>query len=165
MRPFAPVWTIVGLLVACGITTAGDSSVDRSTLRGITSVPVLIEQLSPDAISHGLTKDQIQTDVELRLRKAGITVPDAVGSGPYLYVHVGLMKDRELDGLYVIYYDVSFHQLVFVVPTDVYSVVPTWSASSFGDVGGYNLAPTVRSTVADLVDEFINAYLSVNPKN
>ena len=165
MRPFLTVWTIVGLLLAfASNSTAGDTGLNRDTLRGITSVPVLI-QLDPDASSHGLTSDQLQTDVELRLRKAGLPVPNALGSGPYLYVEVGLMKGTgELNGAYVVYYEVSFFQPAFVIPTSVTSVVPTWSYSRLGVVGGDNLATTSRSTIADLVDKFINAYLSVNPK-
>lgn len=165
MRLVLPVCTIVGLLVAsAGTSRADDKNYDRDTLRGITSVPVLIEQLDPDAISHGLTSDQLQTDVELRLRKAGLPVPNTLGSGSRLYVDVSLMKTGELDGLYVVYCEVSFHQAAFVVSNNVYTMVPTWSSSDIGFATGDRLAPSVRSRIADLVDKFLNAYLSVNPK-
>jgi hypothetical protein len=166
MRLFLPLCTIVGLLVASASTSrAGDTNYDRDTLRGITSIPVLIEQLNPDAMSHGLSENQLQTDVELRLRKAGLTVPNAVGSGPYLYVNVWLLKgDGPIDGFFMFFYEVSLSQPAVVRANNAFAVVPTWSSSGMGIATGDRLAPYVRSNIADLVDRFINAYLSVNPK-
>src|ERR1051325_9720100 len=46
----------------------------RELLRGLQGVYVEIESLDPDAEKDGLTKDRLQTDVELRLRQADIQV-------------------------------------------------------------------------------------------
>ena len=74
----------------------------RETLRGLKGVQVVVEDMDPDVERDGLTKSQLQTDVELRLRKAGIQVLKeeerrATPGRPYLYVAVTTLKDR--DGL------------------------------------------------------------------
>ncbi|MER3447850.1 MAG: hypothetical protein C4291_13930 [Candidatus Dadabacteria bacterium] len=44
------------------------------SLRGLHGVRVLLTDLNSDAKQEGLIKSELQTDVELRLRKAGIRV-------------------------------------------------------------------------------------------
>ena len=117
-------------------------------------------------MSHGLSENQLQTDVELRLRQAGLTVPNAVVStSPYLYVCVGLLTgDGPANGLFMFSFEVSLIQTAVVPANNAFTVVPTWSSGGIGIATGDRLAPSVRSHIADLVDMFINAYLSVNPK-
>jgi hypothetical protein len=43
---------------------AGDTPLDRETLRGLAGVGVVVEDLGTDAKADGLTEEQIQTDVE-----------------------------------------------------------------------------------------------------
>jgi hypothetical protein len=47
---------------------------DPYGLRGISSVWVLIESLGPEEENIGLAGDAVRTDVELRLRSAGLQV-------------------------------------------------------------------------------------------
>ena len=65
---------------------ATDESVDRQTLKGIKVVAVQVEALRPEVESDGLTQAQIKTDVEQRLREAGIQVND--GATATLLVNV-----------------------------------------------------------------------------
>ena len=51
-----------------------DTTEERATLCGIKTIDVVVEELRTDEIRDGLTKDQIRTDVELRLKKAGVAV-------------------------------------------------------------------------------------------
>jgi hypothetical protein len=66
----------VGLISIAGDLHATDGKSERDTLRNVTGVHVLIEELDPTTVQAGLSKEQIQTDVELRLRMAGIQVLD-----------------------------------------------------------------------------------------
>ena len=91
----AVLWGIMGL--SGGGSWASDSETSRATLRGLEGVCVLIEDLTPEIEQAGLTKSQLQTDVELRLRQAGIPVlPQKEGgrmtTSPCLYVGVGLWQ-------------------------------------------------------------------------
>src|SRR5437879_13447851 len=68
----AVLWGLIGLSGAGG--WARDTEYTRATLRGLEGVWVVVEGLGPDVEQAGLTKQQLQTDVELWLRKAGIPV-------------------------------------------------------------------------------------------
>ena len=68
----------LAVTIAVGTTSspvvAQDNNFSRATLKGISIVPVVVENLPPGASALGLTKDVIQTDVELKLRLAGMRV-------------------------------------------------------------------------------------------
>src|SRR5438132_6072831 len=69
----AVLWGIIGL--AGGRSWAfGDSARSRETLRGVQGVYGVIEDMKPDIERAGLTTQQLQTDVEVQLRKVGIRV-------------------------------------------------------------------------------------------
>ena len=138
---------------------------DSETLRGLKGINVLVEGLGPETESTGLTEQQIQTDVELKFRMAGIKVLTGeerfteLGS-PYLYVNLTAMKLRSRSYTYSIY--ISLNQEALIVRNNVkdYSAT-TWNRRGMGTA---NSSTTIRNHIKDLVDEFINAYLSVNPK-
>src|ERR1700688_347675 len=98
MRLLIPllIGSVVGMM-------ASDRPSERLTLRGIKTIEVLVEDVTPDEIKAGLTtnqdelSDQIRTDVERRLRKAGV----AVGSSfAYLHIRTLSMKaDGSNEGL------------------------------------------------------------------
>src|SRR5215472_3875500 len=89
---------------------------DRESLRGLTGVYVLVEHLTKEAERDGLSENQLQTDVELRLRRAGIKVQTrqeslASPGRPYLYVRVTERKKSDLP-LYALCVQVEFVQAV-----------------------------------------------------
>jgi hypothetical protein len=66
------LWCLLGLV---GIESwAMDTEDTRATLRGVEGVLVVVEDLGDDVEQAGLTRQQLQTDVELRVRQAGIRV-------------------------------------------------------------------------------------------
>ena len=75
-RWLAAVALFVSALVVPISVMAGDQDLHKESLRGVKGMKVLIEHLElGDRTSQiGLTESQIQTDVELKLRLAGITV-------------------------------------------------------------------------------------------
>jgi hypothetical protein len=160
-------WRVMRLLILLFMVTAtgmmaSDEPAARDTLRGIKKVEVVVETLSPDEIRDGLTADQIKTDVELRLRKAGITVGS---TATMLYIQPNLLKgDVSIDGVYAYNVMVSLDQLITVDLNKVAEFASTWSISTVGLAGRNNMPRSVRNAVDDLVDKFLNAYLSVNPK-
>ena len=156
---------LLGIGVCVGVQ-AGDEVRDRATLRGLKGVEVLIEDLPPQMVEDGLPAKQIHTDVELRLRTAGIPVLSgkealkARGS-PYLYVRVSCVLSDE--GLYSFSLEVELRQTVVLErnPSIAATGIPTWSVGLVGSIGRSNLRQ-IRANVADYVDQFTNAYLSVN---
>ena len=153
------------MLVTCSIPAfAGDSPDDRITLTSLSPISVVVEELSAVAQKNGLTAASVQTDVERRLRQAGISLtPDA---DAYLYVHVTVADPG--GALPLPYYvDVSLMQEVTVprgVRTRTPLQSPTWGLNSLGMVSGPGLKVAIGDRVTQFVDQFIRAYQSVNPK-
>ncbi len=144
-----------------------DSKSSRLSLQGLTGVYVLVDKPHPDAEQDGLSSSQIQTDVELRLRTAGIKVLTmeemlkAPGM-PTLYVYVSTLKRQESYSYSV---EVILQQNVRLDrdPTGLF-IAPTWKIGAVGAVGAANINQ-IRNGVRDELDRFINAYFSVNPKD
>jgi hypothetical protein len=77
---------VVATLVAFSghLLYASDDSVTRRSLRGVKAFDVVIEAKDDNAL--GLTREGLQTDVELRCRQAGIKLEKV--TEPFLYVAV-----------------------------------------------------------------------------
>ena len=133
----------------------------RATLKGVDSVLVVVEDLEPGAERDGLLQSQLQTDVELRLRRSGITVDPT--SSYILYVNVNSVRTE--GGLYAYNIEISFAQAVRLLrnPETVLHFIPTWSVGSVGTIRANRLR-NVQSRVIEYVDKFITAYLEQNPK-
>ena len=157
---------LAGLVGTSNPALAADSALDRKSLQGVKQFYVIVEELESAATDDGLTKDQIKVDVELRLRKAGIQLTEdhAAGGFRYLYIQASLIKGTEaLAGLYAYNVRVEFVQPAVVESNWAEVQASTWSVGNSGMVGRKNVARGTRDTIGDLVDTFLNAYLSVNP--
>jgi hypothetical protein len=128
-----------------------DSPQNRASLKAY--------QVGTDAQKAGLTISQLQTDVEVQLRKAGITVVPA--SEGQLHVSVWDMK-RDSDPAIRFHISIEFVQSV-KLDRAANLLVPavTWSMNGFAETSDVR---QVRLILSDLVNSFINAYLEQNPK-
>ena len=171
----APLLFCLLLLLTPSMVGAQTPNQERLSLRGLQGIGVLIEEIRGTAKEDGLTDSQLQTDVELRLRKAGIrimTVDELKKSGtPYLYLNIQNIKDKQGRG-YVYYVhlsvqqDVRLERKIAVLPNEpnqIRMTVATWERNNLGTLPGSDLR-RVRNIVADQVDEFINDYLAENAK-
>lgn len=145
------------------------------SLYGLEGVYVLVESLNDEANQVGLTGIQLKTDIELILRLAGINVVSEENSfelygSPYLYFNVNIMKDK--DGLYIYSTGLELTQTVSLhrSPKTRELLPSTAVAASTWDVGGVGIAgrnvvqEAIRSAAKDLVNMFLNDYLTANPK-
>ncbi len=141
----------------------------RQSLTGIPGVIVSVEKIEQNAERDGLIRTTLQTDVELRLRQAGIRVltkeeSQLTLSVPVLYVKVRTIKSRDSTS-YAFYIAVDLAQTATLLrdQTKFQKGVTTWKAlDTLGTVGRRKIT-TLRDEVRDMVDEFINAYLAANP--
>ena len=164
------VLAVLALLSAAAVSPLvgqGDDEYTRKTLAGLTGLYVSVQRIPDEMQRDGLDTTQILTDVELKLRQAGITVLTrqewlSTEAFPYLYVNV---QAHKTSNLYALSVDVELRQLVTLVHNPAVSTLATtWSATGIiGTVGSQKLG-SVRDDVRDLTDEFINAYLAANPK-
>jgi hypothetical protein len=167
--------TTVAVLWVWGMFVYGGSAqteMDRKSLGGLQGIGVVVEDLQPDAERDGLTKSQIKTDVELKLRQAGIrvlTIEESfkVPGSPYLYVNVNTSKNDVLYGAFSTYafsLQVVLKQDVTLArDSDLKVSATTWETHTLGTVAANNLQDT-RRVLGDVIDRFINDYLAENPK-
>ncbi|MFB3926856.1 MAG: hypothetical protein ACE14T_12470 [Syntrophales bacterium] len=143
-----------------------DSAQTRKTLV-IEGVYVLVEELQPNIKGFSdrfkFSKEQLQADVESKLREAGIKVFNknewlkTVGR-PILYVNINTDQREK----YWWSYDVrlELQQMVSLeVNPQVKTLATTWSTNITGTVNLGTLH-VLSQQVSTLVDIFINAYLS-----
>jgi hypothetical protein len=145
------------------IVQADDSRLSRETLKGISAVSVVVEDLPPDSAKIlGLSKETIQTDVELKLRLGGIRVVTEkegmrLPGSPAVYINVNLADD-----LRAAHIDIELQQNALLERNNLWAPrITTWSTSIL--VSNPNLQG-IRDFLKDHVDKFLNAWLSVNPK-
>ena len=148
---------IVVLLISApaGAQTWSESGLETANYK---YVAVSVEALPAAARSIGLTKDRIQTRVELRLRSAGLTPGnDSTKNNTNLYVNINIVG-----GAFNV--AVRYNRLVnFTTGNRVYSyTAATWNSASAGTHGGD--AAFIMNWLDSLLDEFLNEYLKANQK-
>ena len=162
---------LLSVTVVSPLAGQGDNSSSRQTLAGLTGVYVDVELKTDEAQLSGLTEVQLRTDVELKLREARIKIVAFEETGdtlglPSLFVGVSAVPLKTLPDLYAISVTVDLFQPIRLVrnPSTV-AIGETWNAVGVcGAAGANHVEETVRKAVRDLMDQFINAYLAVNPK-
>lgn len=158
------------LILALGSPTfAINGKSNRATLKGLKGIGVLVENLAPEVEKEGLVKDQLQTDVESKLRKAGIKVLTKEESAktpgePYLYININLNTTKTESDIYPYSIDLLFIQKVSLLrDPKITTYAVTWSTGGVGSVGKQILGQ-LRDNAKEVVDIFIKAYQAENPK-
>ena len=160
--------TSVLLLSLAAAAWSFDTPAARATLKGIKALRVQVAPLPPDLQRLGLAWDQLQADVELRLRQSGITVSDPGDTAtPLLWVALNSQHqtDSPILGFSI---KVEFIQFVRLSRNrNIRAPAPTWTVDGVGtaDVRPSEATRTeIRGLLRDFVDRFLNAYLEQNPK-
>jgi len=180
------------LILNSPVFSFNDTKEARETLRDVTSVYVVMAGITPELERNGMSARQLKTDVKSKLRKAGINVITTRGeresaeSFPArLYVRINALKSDMLkSGFDIDYYALNIsveliqrclpltHESLSRVsgenidPSYISShsaLACTWSTNNIYLAGEERII-AIRDCVQELVDHFIDAYLSVNPK-
>jgi hypothetical protein len=156
-------WVLAASLIGLAtVASANDSEAERASLTGLTSLSVVVEDLSAVAGKSGLVGATLEADVERRLRQAGISVTS--DSDAYLYVRVTVGDPGgSLPLAYVV--DVSLMQTVTLprgLKTRTPLQCPTWWVNNLGMAGADRLRMIVTDRVGEFTDQFVRAYRSVN---
>jgi hypothetical protein len=162
----------MNLLLALAISLATiapqSTSAERESLAGFSSMDVVIEGLGDEALATGLSTDQLKTDVELKLRLAGIKVKVTSEQLPsFLYVRITYLRGLTTQGRplgFDCMVEVQFKQFATLLLNNKLMMVPTWYVGSLINGPEDTAQSRIRQLVRDKVDQFINDYLSVNPK-
>jgi hypothetical protein len=164
---FVSILSVLFLMKLGSLSFAGDSTRSRATLRGLGGVYLKVERLESEIVKDGLTQQQIEEDVKQKLDSAGIKIlSNAEGlrqfANPHLLVKPRINKTKT--GLYLCFITIEFVQDARLVRNrSILRPVPTWSVGVQGAMYK-NFSEKVRNHIKDLMDRFIDAYLSVNPR-
>jgi len=153
-------------LLADSGSCASDSDTARATLRGLPGVFVAVEALAPAVERAGLTTHQLHTDVEFQLRQAGLRLLTKeewliVTGQPFVYVNVQVFLPPQGQAAYHI--STECYQRASLDAHASSALVATWTTAYLGLVD-VNALHTLRDHVRAYVDQFINAYYSVNSR-
>lgn len=157
----------LGLLLSGLLLGASAAAQQNSnSMKGLPGVHVLIEDLGKAEGVGGLFERDIQTDVELALRIAGIkvlTLQEQLEHTAYpsLYVRVSALIGD--DGLVAYSVNVQLTQEVTLWNGERSIGATTWFAGYLGTVGRSNLWQ-VREDVKTYTNRFANDWLKANPK-
>ena len=152
-----PLW--IALLGTAFQITANDSPLDRRTLRGVTTVNVVVDAPEPVLHDRGLSVAAVQAEVEQRLLKTGLHVDR--NANEFLGIRIIAAHGKRTD--FAICVVLAAYQAVSLKrdPTIV-SATPTWSAESVLLVPPRQFSKAWMETIDHLVDEFVNAWEAAN---
>jgi hypothetical protein len=170
-------WLAIGTLLLAAVMLGGsqlgraaDAShvSERYGLRGLKGFYVQVDSLPFDVEQKGLTRQAVQRDVELQLRKGGAIVltheqaTDAPNA-PRLHVRI-LTSKTDHGGFYAYAILLNFDQgAVLARDAAIHVDATTWSKAGVGMVKTKKVDDLCK-LILENVDEFLNVYLSENPK-
>jgi len=142
------------------------------SLHGLEGVEVLVEELKAELENFNLAMVQIQSDVEAKLRIAGIKVLSKEENEkiqplrrPYLYIRINSYKAPWKKEVMAFNIEFALKQQVMIHGKQALSekafYAPTWYMGVVGIVGWKNIGE-IRDSVNHLADKFIRAYSSAN---
>jgi len=159
--------TFLLFLMAAELHAAGDSALDRATLRGITAVNVVVDPVEAQVEEQGVTQKNLRARVEDRLHAANITLDSSSSE----FVAVRLTSVHAIPGRFAVTrapfavaITLALYQPVQLVrDPQVRTATQTWEVETVVLADPKVLYRACEESIDDLAARFIAAYRSVNP--
>jgi len=142
----------------------------RNTLRGLESMYIMVDDLSPDMENLGLLKKDLVEKIAMKLNEVGIQRLtkeewEKIVDKPVLYINISTVKTGL--GYYVYSMNIQFFQMVSLLrEPSIKKLSMTWRTQGYlGSTRGKNLLNTISSGMDEIIDEFVSDYLTANPDN
>ncbi len=168
---------IIFVLLCCVLweisALAEDKDSNRETLKGINVVVILIDDLTPEIESEGLTTRDILNDIQQRLQSGGVSVLDTqvpgmakkLGlvwlkeGGPYLHVRPHFQKTEAGKYAYSLIFELC--QTIVLERDEKIQTEGgvTWSINAFGIAKDIN---EIRNMINEQTLKFLSDHKSVN---
>ena len=166
MRLSAILCVAAFALVPSGLRGQQSGAPANVALKDLAAIMVVADSLPEGASKAGLFAWQLKTDIELRLREAGLAIlpPSAAPGSQVLFAQVSLTPGES--GLVAYSVHMTFGEAVRLmrVPT-VLTFGTTWEGPRvLGYASAEHVGEQVRRAVNDQLNSFLNAWLAVNPK-
>jgi hypothetical protein len=141
--------------------TAGDAPLDRATLRGVTAMGVVIDQLDPVLEREGLTREALSSRLERGLETAGVQLDPSAKE----FLALRIMQVRANKGPYGVCINVAFYQPVILSRDQkARTATQTWEVETVLLADPKQLNEATIASVDELADRFVAAWQSVNKK-
>jgi len=169
LRAFGTVSALVilGMVAVPGMRVwALDDEASRATLKGLPGVAVGVGDVAPELAHGGVTTQQVQTEVERQLRRAGVPVfsGQEAGAPPDIaFFTVSVTTLSHTGGLYAYAVDLAVYQAAALLRDPTPRSLVTWAVGSIGLVEATDLR-AIFTSVSQNVEQFIQAYRAVNPR-
>ena len=162
-------WCVTAVVLACSAGgVAGGQNFDRTSLRGLEGVAVIVERVIDDGGLYGLHRTGVRADAEYILVEAGIRVFSReehldVPAAPYLHINVDLVPVPETGRFaYGISVEVKQDVLSAIEPDTVLYDTTTWHHTPLvGSVDADGLR-TIRELVEEMVERFAEDFVAAN---
>jgi len=153
------------LTVAIGSPAFGaDADYDSRTIKGLEGVNVIVENIQPNiqryAQKAGITKEQIQKDVEAKLKSNGIKVLTRdewlkTPGRPVLYVNINTHETEKYWYAYNVRLELKQVVSLEANPS-IKTLASTWSINMTG-MANIGTLGVIKNAVNGLVDRFVTA--------
>lgn len=163
------VMSVVFAAVVWAAGTSGELTERQWSLAGIDALYVFVQGLTEGAKKAGLTTEQIQSEVEDKLKQMDVKVVSEeeglkIAGSPVLYVNISVHK-RTRTAAFVYHVDVGVLQRVTLMREPTIRLMSiTWNKGQLGHCPSSALAKSLRETVGYLMDRFQKDYRAANPK-
>jgi hypothetical protein len=149
------------LVIPFALGGAGDAALDRSTLRGLTALGVVVDRVDAALVQEGLTRDAFQARLERGLQTAGIKIdPNAKE-----FLALRVLQVRANRGPFGICLSVGLYQPVLLARDQTMrTATQTWEAETVLLAEPKLVNEAAISSLDDLADRFVAAWRSVNPR-
>jgi hypothetical protein len=156
-------------LALAGTCLAGDSTMDRATLRGVKALKVVVDQPGPELEREGIDRDRLRNSIELKLRNADIKIDNSAVEflgltflSPEAGTRSRLSLRRTPHSLVV---GLGVYQVVMLSrDKETKTVAETWGQQRVISASGKDLDREISDAVFELADQFVKAFRAVNPQ-
>lgn len=171
MRRIILIMALVMVFSLAGMSSsvfARDDEYSRKTLKGLNGVFLQGIFMDKDSESAGIEQKQIQSDVELKLKLAGIKVltkEEHSKDKEPTSLAISINTYKYSQDVLIYYISIELSQVVYLMrDPNIMAIDETWSVDRFGNTSMKYAETNIRANIKDGIDRFIYAYLSVNPK-
>ncbi len=131
---------------------------ERTSLKGLKSLQVVVEDIAPDITQDGLDRERIKSSVEHQLEEAGIVVEQQAENA--LYIHLGSVKSET--GVYSYALSLQLVQLVLLYrDPSLLTWGTTWSFDLVASVTPENVSE-IEPLIGRGVNAFVTDYQAAN---
>jgi len=164
----AAVMAVAGVLLVWTARASERLTEKQWSLTEIKSLYVFVQGVTDETKKVGLSAEQIQTEVEEKLKELGIKIvteeeAEKPSDKPTLYVTINARK-RERVAAFMFHVDVGVLQEVELVRDPMIQIMSImWKKGRIGECHSRKLVKAMQEVVGYLMDQFCEDYRKANP--